>query len=237
MQQDTKSIIRQGLHDGIPIAMGYYAVAFSLGIIARQADLNIFTGFVCSFLTRASAGEYGVYSLMAAGASYAEIVGISLIANLRYLLMSASITQKFADGTSLLKRVLVAFFMTDEIFGISIAYPGKLPPAYTVSAALFSTTFWALGTASGIMAGDALPANVVAALGVALYGMFLAIVIPPAKKDHNVGMAVIASFLLSGLCAVLPYVRDLSSGIRTILLTIVISAVVAWLKPVKPSEE
>lgn len=236
MQKDTNTIIRQGLHDGIPIAMGYYAVAFSLGIIARKADLNAFTGFVSSFLTRASAGEYGVYSLMAAGASYAEIIGISLIANLRYLLMSASITQKFAEGTSFLKRILVAFFMTDEIFGISIAYPGSLPPAYTVSAALISTTFWALGTASGILAGDALPANIVAALSVALYGMFLAIVIPPAKKDRNVGVAVIASFVLSGLCAVLPYISELSSGIRTILLTILISAVAAWLKPVKPAE-
>ena len=237
MTQDNKYIIRQGLHDGIPIAMGYYAVAFSLGIIARKADLSIFTGFVSSFLTRASAGEYGVYSLMAVGASYAEIIGISLIANLRYLLMSASITQKFAEGTSFFKRILVAFFMTDEIFGISIAYPGSLPPAYTVSAALVSTIFWALGTASGILAGDALPTNIVAALSVALYGMFLAIVIPPAKKDRTVGMAVIASFVLSGLCAVLPFVSQLSSGIRTILLTIIISAVIAWLKPVKPSEE
>lgn len=237
MKQENSAIIRQGLHDGIPIAMGYYAVAFSLGIIARKADLNAVTGFVSSFLIRASAGEYGLYSLMAVGATYAEIIGISLIANLRYLLMSASITQKFAEGTSLLKRILVACCMTDEIFGISIAYLGSLPPAYTFSAALISSFFWALGTASGILAGDALPTNIVAALSVALYGMFLAIVIPPAKKDRNVGLAVIASFLLSGICAVLPYVSELSSGIRTILLTLLISAVAAWLKPVKPTEE
>lgn len=227
---------RRGLHDGIPIAMGYYAVAFSLGILAQKADVGACLGFVSSFFTRASAGEYGVYSLIAVGASYAEIVGISLIANLRYLLMSASLSQKFADGTSLLKRILVACCITDEVFGISIAYPGRLAPGYTFGAALISTTFWAAGTASGILAGDVLPANVVSALSVALYGMFLAIIIPPSKADRNVGLAVVASFVMSGLCAVLPYVCQLSSGVRTILLTLLISAVAAWLRPVKPSD-
>lgn len=217
--------------------MGYFAVAFSLGIIARKADLSIPAGFISSFFTRASAGEYGVYSLIALGTTYAEIIGISLIANLRYLLMSAALSQKFAEGTSLIKRILVACCITDEVFGISIAYPGKLAPSYTFSAALISTLFWASGTACGILAGDTLPTNIVAALSVALYGMFLAIVIPPSKKDHNVGWAVIASFAASGLCAVMPYVSLLSSGARTIILTVIISAVAAWLKPVKQQAE
>lgn len=235
-EKQAPSPFRRGLHDGIPIAMGYYAVAFSLGIIARKADVGALLGFVSSFFTRASAGEYGVYSLVAIGASYAEVVGISLIANLRYLLMSASLSQKFAEGTSLFRRILVACCITDEVFGISIAYPGHLAPAYTFGAALISTVFWAAGTASGILAGDVLPANVVSALSVALYGMFLAIIIPPARRDRNVGMAVVASFALSGLCAVLPWVSQLSSGIRTILLTIFISAVAAWLRPIHPAD-
>lgn len=237
MKLHFSSDIRQGLRDGIPIALGYFAVAFSIGIIARKADLSMLAGFVSSFFTRASAGEYGVYSLLAAGATYAEIVGISMIANLRYLLMSASLSQKFADGTSLIKRVMVALCITDEVFGISIAYPGHLAPNYTFSAALVSTLFWASGTACGILAGGTLPANVVAALGVALYGMFLAIIIPPSKRDSNIGCAVLASFVASGACAVLPYVSNLSSGMRTIALTVVISAVAAWLKPVKPQDE
>ncbi|MBS7366865.1 MAG: AzlC family ABC transporter permease [Prevotella sp.] len=228
--------IRQGFRDGIPIALGYFAVAFSLGIIARKADLSMLTGFVSSFFTRASAGEYGVYSLIALGTTYAEILGISLIANLRYLLMSASISQKFAEDTSLWKRIMVALCITDEVFGISIAYPGKLAPSYTFSAAFISTLFWASGTACGILAGGALPTNIVAALSVALYGMFIAIVIPPSKKDHNVGWAVFASFVASGSFTVMPYVSLLSSGMRTILLTIIISAVAAWLKPIKTSE-
>lgn len=227
------STFLRGVRDGIPIALGYYAVAFSLGIIASNAGIGALLGFVGSFFTRASAGEYGVYTLVAASATYAEVVGMSLITNLRYLLMSTALSQKFSEGTSLAKRVLVSFCVTDEIFGISIAYPGNLEPAYTYGAALISTVFWASGTASGIIAGDVLPANVVSALSVALYGMFLAIIIPPSHKDRAVGIAVVMSFVLSGVCAVMPVVSDLSSGTRTILLTILISATAAICKPVK----
>ncbi|MDD7247152.1 MAG: AzlC family ABC transporter permease [Prevotellaceae bacterium] len=227
------STFLRGVRDGIPIALGYYAVAFSLGIIASNAGIGALLGFVGSFFTRASAGEYGVYTLVAASATYAEVVGMSLITNLRYLLMSTALSQKFSEGTSLAKRVLVSFCVTDEIFGISIAYPGNLEPAYTYGAALISTVFWASGTASGIIAGDVLPANVVSALSVALYGMFLAIIIPPSRKDRAVGIAVVMSFVLSGVCAVMPVVSDLSSGTRTILLTILISATAAICKPVK----
>lgn len=227
------STFLRGVRDGIPIALGYYAVAFSLGIIASNAGIGALLGFVGSFFTRASAGEYGVYTLVAASATYAEVVGMSLITNLRYLLMSTALSQKFSEGTSLAKRVLVSFCVTDEIFGISIAYPANLEPAYTYGAALISTVFWASGTASGIIAGDVLPANVVSALSVALYGMFLAIIIPPSRKDRAVGIAVVMSFVLSGVCAVMPVVSDLSSGTRTILLTILISATAAICKPVK----
>ena len=117
------------MRDGFPIGMGYFAVSFSLGIIAAKAGLTAWMGFVGSFLTRASAGEYGVYSLIAIGASYVEVVAMCLVTNLRYLLMSTALTQKFASNVSLLKRILVACCVTDEIFGISIAYPGNLPPA------------------------------------------------------------------------------------------------------------
>ena len=213
--------------------MGYFAVSFSLGIIAAKAGLTAWMGFVGSFLTRASAGEYGVYSLIAIGASYVEVVAMCLVTNLRYLLMSTALTQKFASNVSLLKRILVACCVTDEIFGISIAYPGNLPPAYPFGAMLVSTTMWASGTAVGIVAGEILPPHVVAALSVALYGMFIAIIIPPSKRDNAVGISVIASFLLSWLCSVLPTVREMSAGTRTIVLTIVIAAIAAYVKPVK----
>lgn len=231
-----RSVFLHGVRDGIPIALGYYAVAFSLGIIAGNAGIDVVFGFIGSFFTRASAGEYGVYTLVAASAAYAEVVGMSLVANLRYLLMSTALSQKFSDGTSLLKRMFVSLCVTDEIFGISIAYPGHLAPAYTFGAALVSTIFWAAGTASGIVAGDVLPANIVSALSVALYGMFIAIIVPPSRRDRAVGLAVVASFVLSGLCAVLPMVCELSGGTRTIVLTILISAAAAALKPLGAEE-
>jgi len=225
------------MRDGFPIGMGYFAVSFSLGIIAAKAGLSAWMGFLGSFLTRASAGEYGVYSLIAIGASYVEVVAMCLVTNLRYLLMSTALTQKFASNVSLLKRILVACCVTDEIFGISIAYRGNLPPAYPFGAMIVSTTMWASGTAVGIVAGEILPPHVVAALSVALYGMFIAIIIPPSKHDHAVGIAVFASFLLSWLCSVLPSVREMSAGTRTIVLTILIAAVAAYLKPIKVEEE
>ncbi len=232
----SKHIIN-GLRDGIPIAMGYFAVAFSLGIIAAKAGLTPPEGFMTSFFTRASAGEYGTYTLVAVQAAYVEVVAMCLVANLRYMLMSAALSQKIAPGTSWFHRILMACCVTDEVFGISIAHPGYTPPAYTYSAALISTLFWASGCAIGIVAGSLLPQTMVIALSMSLYGMFLAIIIPPAHKDRNVLYALIASFVLSGLCAVAPVIGEWSSGMRTVVLTIIISAVAAWLKPIKTDDD
>lgn len=232
-----KSPFYCGLRDGIPIGLGYFAVAFSLGIIAGNAGLNAAQGFIGSIFTRASAGEYGVYSSIAIHTSLAEVALLCIITNLRYLLMGASLTQKFHPDTPQWKRLLTACCITDEIFGISIAYKGHLAPSYTYAAMLVAGGMWAAGTTSGIIAGGALPANIVSALSVALYGMFIAIIIPPSRRDHNVLVAVAASFLLSWTCALLPYVSNISYGTRTIILTILISAAMAFLKPVSTKDE
>ena len=231
-----ESIIR-GLRVGIPIAMGYMAVAFSLGIIAAKAGLSAPEGFLSSFFTRASAGEYGTYTLVAVQAAYVEVIAMCLVVNLRYMLMSAALSQKIAPGTSWVHRLLMACCVTDEIFGISIAHPGYTPPAYTYSAALISTLFWASGCAIGIVAGSLLPQPMVTALSMSLYGMFLAIIIPVVHNDRNVLYVLIASFVMSGLCALAPVVGQWSSGMRTVVLTIVISAVAAWLKPIKTEDD
>ena len=233
MARNSTSDVLLGLRIGIPIAMGYLAVAFSLGIIAAKAGLTAPEGFLSSFFTRASAGEYGTYMLVAAQAAYVEVVAMCLVANLRYMLMSAALSQKIAPGTSWLHRILMACCVTDEIFGISIAHPGYTPPAYTYAAALLSSLFWAMGCAGGIIAGSLLPQPMVTALSMSLYGMFLAIILPPARSDRHVLYALVASFVLSGLCAVAPVVSGWSSGMRTVVLTIVISAVAAWLQPVR----
>ena len=231
MKKTTNDIL-DGLRMGFPIGLGYFAVAFSLGIIASKAGLNAVEGFLSSFFTRASAGEYGVYTLVAAQAAYIEVAAMSIVVNLRYMLMSAALSQKIAPATSPLKRLLMACCVTDEVFAISIAHPGYTPPAYTYSAALISTLFWATGCAVGITAGTLLPTNMVTALSMSLYGMFLAIIIPPARSDRNVFYTIAASFLLSGLFAIAPLISQWSSGMRTVLLTIIISAVAAWIKPI-----
>ena len=228
-----RKVIIHGLRDGIPIAMGYFAVAFSLGIIAVKAGLTAPMGWVSSFFTRASAGEYGTYSLIAVNAAYAEVIAMCMVVNLRYMLMSAALSQKVAPNTSWFDRILMACCITDEVFGISIAYKGYTPPAYTYSAALISSMFWASGCALGIMAGNLLPQTMVTALSMSLYGMFLAIIIPPAHSNRNVLYALIASFVLSGICAVAPVVCEWSSGMRTVVLTIIISSVAALLRPIK----
>ena len=231
------SEIRAGMRDGIPIAMGYFAVAFSLGIIAKKAGLTAPLGFFSSFFTRASAGEYGVYSLIAINAAYIEIVAISLVANLRYMLMSAALSQKIAPATPWYHRVIMACCITDEVFGISVNHQGYTPPAYTYAAALVSTVCWAAGCAAGIIAGGLLPSSMVSALSVALYGMFIAIIMPPSRRDRNVLYAVVASFALSSVCAVFPYISEWSTGTRTIVLTVAISLVAAWLKPIKDTDD
>lgn len=229
-----KTAFIKGLTHGFPIALGYFAVAFSLGFMAKKCTLTPIQGFIGSFFTRASAGEYGVYSLVVQDAGYISVIAMSLVTNLRYLLMSTALTQKFSKGTSLIKRILVGCCVTDEIFGISIGFPGDLNPFYTFGAFTISSPFWALGTMSGIIAGSILPARAVSALSVALYGMFIAIIIPPSKQNKAVLVAVAVSFLLSWLARNLDIISRLkiSSGTITIILTIVISAVAALVKPI-----
>lgn len=226
-----------GMRDGIPIGMGYYAVAFSLGIIAGNLHIPATIGFMGSLLTRASAGEYGAYTMIASQASLLGVIGMAIVANLRYMLMSTALTQKFASGTPLWHRLLAGCCMTDEIFGISIAYPGHLPVAYPYGATVLAGLMWAAGTASGILAGNILPSGVVSALSVALYGMFIAIIIPPAKQNLAVAIAVTISFLLSGLCAITPWICTLNSGMRTILLTVIIAAAAAIIHPIENNQD
>ena len=225
--------VLDGLRDGMPIAMGYFAVAFSIGMIAKWAGLTAIVGFVSSFLTRASAGEYGVYTLIAAGGAYAEVVAMCVVTNIRYLLMSAALSQRMAPGMALWHRLLMACCITDEVFGVTIARKGYASPAYMYAASFISTMCWAGGCAMGIVAGSVLPPMVVCALSVALYGMFLAIIMPAARADHNVLYAVICGFVLSGVSCVTPILNAWSNGTRTIVITVLVAAGVAWLRPVK----
>ena len=215
------------MYDSIPIALAYFAVAFSLGIMARKAGLTPFQGFLSSMLNHASAGEYAEFTVIEAGAPYIEMALVILITNARYLLMSCALSQRFAPDAPLIHRVL------DEIFGISIARPENVNPFYTYGAMALALPAWSSATAIGIVAGNILPVSAVSALSVALYGMFLAIVIPPTKKNKVLGGVVLISFVFSGLFTWLPVTKTLSASMRTIILTIVIAGAAAVLFPVK----
>lgn len=233
MSKNNKKVFWEGFRDGFPIGLGYFAVAFSLGIVAQNAGLNPIEGFIASFFNVASAGEYALFTSIQAKATYIEIAIITLVVNARYLLMSCALSQRFNPETKFIHRFLVGFGITDEIFGISIARPGYVNPLYNYGAIAISVPLWSLGTSLGIIAGNFLPARVVSALSVALYGMFIAIIVPPAKKNIVIAIAVAVSFVLSYLCTIIPWIKNLSGGTRTIILTVLISAVAAIIKPMK----
>ncbi len=224
--------LKEGVRDGVPIALGYLVVSFSLGIAAHKAGLNAVEGFFASLLNNASAGEFAGFSVIGAGGSLVEMAAVMLVANARYLLMSCSMAQRFEPGTPLVHRVLVGYDLTDELFGIAIARPGYADPYYSYGAMAVALPGWAVGGALGVVAGDVLPQIVVSALSVALYGMFLAIIIPPARQNRVVAALVLASFAASWSFTLLPLVSALSDGTRTIILTVALSALAAALFPV-----
>lgn len=223
----------KGIKDGTPIALGYFAVSFSLGIAMKKADMTAFQGFLISLVNLASAGEYADLQVILSNGTYLEMAIATLVANARYVLMSTALSQRISSSTSLLHRMTIGYGITDEIFGIAISEEGDIHPAYIYGALCIAVPAWAVGTALGIVTGNILPALLVNALSVALYGMFLAIIVPPCKKDKYVLLAILISFTASALCT---YFTKIPSGTRTILLTVVISGIFAFLFPHKEKE-
>ncbi len=227
----------RGMRDGIPVGLGYLAVGFSLGITAKNAGLDAVQGFFASLWTIASAGEYAGFRVIAGQGGFLEMALVILVANCRYLLMSCALSQRVRPGTGSLHRLGMGMFITDELFALNIAGEGFAEPLYAYGAAASSVLPWAAGTALGIVSGSLLPPAIVSALSVALYGMFLAIIIPPAKKNRIILGTVLLSFLISFLCARIPFFSTLGEGFRIILLTAVIASAAAVLFPVKEGTE
>ena len=232
-----RAVFMEGVHDGVPIALGYFVVAFTLGILAKTAGLSAWQGFVTSAINIASAGEYAGFTVIAAQAPYLEIAMLTLVANARYFLMAAALAQRFAPDTPLLHRLAVSFGVTDEGFGITVARGGMVQPYYNYGALAISVPAWSAGTSAGILAGGILPAAAVSALSVALYGMFVWVILPPAKKSRPIAGMVLASFLLSLAATYAPLTSELSGGTRTIILTLLIAGVGAALFPVHEEQE
>ena len=237
MNSNNLQNFREGLRDGIPIALGYLAVSFTLGIAARNFGIHAVPATIMSLTNFTSAGEFAALGIISMGAPYLELVLSQVIINLRYLLMSCALSQKFSSDTSLFHRFWTGFFITDEIFGISSSRPGRLNPFYTYGAASIAIPGWALGTCLGVILGTALPARITRALSVALYGMFLAIIIPPAKENKVIAGLVIIAMLCSSLFSYLPFLTGISSGMKVIILTVLLSGAAAVLFPVKETNE
>lgn len=231
-----KKEFMHGLRNGFPIGLGYLAVSFSLGITAKYAGFSVMQGFWLSLLNVASAGEYAGIAQVSAGATLLETALVILVTNARYLLMSASLSQHISPDMKFCHRFFIGFGVTDELFGIGIAYPGYLSPIYMYGAFTASIPLWAIGTPLGIIAGNLLPDLLVRTLSVAIFGMFLAIIIPPAKQNGTVRICVIASFAASFFWNMAPVLKDLSTGTKTIVLTVIIAGIASILRPV-PDEE
>ena len=209
----------RGMRDGVPIGLGYLAVSFSLGIAVKNAGMTAWQGFVMSWLGMASAGEYAAIEVIRAGAPYWEMAIITLVTNARYLLMSFALSQRLDPKLGIGHRLLIGYSVTDELFGISIAQETPLAPRYCYGAYLVAIPCWATGTALGVVAGNLLPARIVSALSVALFGMFL--------------LFVLLGFGASFAASRLPWISSLSSGTRTILLTVLLAAAAAALFPIR----
>lgn len=236
IQSIDKKAFKYGLKSGIPIGLGYFAVSFSLGVWVIKAGLNAFGGAIVSLFCNASAGEYAGFRIMAEDGGFLLMALMTVVADSRYLLMSSAMSQRVAPNLSMGHRMLMGLYVTDEIFAVSMQRPGDLNPWFTYGTAMVASPSWALGTAIGCIVGNILPQRVVSALSVALFGMFLAIIIPAAKKNKIIAGVIAACFALSSAAAYIPFVSGINESIRTVILTVVISAGAALLFPIKEEE-
>lgn len=223
----------RGLRHGLPIALGYVSVAFTFGMMAVGDGLTAVQAVLISLLNVTSAGQFAGLSLMTGGGSLLEMGLTQLVINLRYALMSMSLSQKLNETMTTPRRMLAAFVNTDEVFAVASGRPGKVGRNYLYGLILLPYLGWALGTLLGAAAGTLLPAAVRSALGVAIYGMFLAIIVPPAKKQKPARVVVIASVCLSLCLRYLPILNRISGGFAVILCAVAASALGAALYPVK----
>ena len=225
-----------GIRRGLPVGVGYFSVAFGFGAMAAAEGVRALDAALISIANFTSAGQFAGLTLIIAGAGLWEIILTQIVINSRYALMSLALSQRMGPEVGLLPRLFISFFNTDEIFALAMAEPGRLSPAFMAGLGLTSLLGWTGGTLCGALAGSVLPLAVRTALGVMLYGMFIAIVVPPARKEKPVLAVVFLALVLSCLLAWVPALREISPGIAIVLCTVVAAGLGAWLFPV-PDEE
>ena len=226
----------KGLRHGVPIGLGYLSVSFTFGMKAVGDGLTAVQAVMISLMNLTSAGQFAGLPLMVGGASMIEMALTQLIINLRYALMSLSLGQKLDGTMTTLRRMIFSFANTDEIFAVASSQPGKVGNTYLYGLMLAPIIGWSTGTLLGAVAGQLLPAFVRSALGVAIYGMFLAIILPPARKEKPVRVVVLIAVVLSLCFRYIPLLSSLSSGFVIIICAVAASALGAWLFPVKEGD-
>ena len=228
---------KKGLKDGVPIALGYLSVSFTFGMMAVAGGLPVSLAVAISMTNLTSAGQFAGLSLMLTGGGCFEMALTQLVINLRYALMSVSLSQKFHKSVSLLDRFLIAFGNTDEIFAVASGQKTEVGKKYMYGLILMPYLGWSLGTLLGAAASAVLPEAVRSALGIAIYGMFLAIFIPPMKKDKAVAVVVLTAAALSCLFFYVPVLKSVSSGFVIIICAVVAATLGALIKPVSDKDE
>ena len=228
---------KRGIQDGIPIGLGYFAVSFTFGMMAVSGGLTAWQAVLISLTNLTSAGQFAGLGIIVAGGSMWEMALTQLVINLRYCLMSFSLSQKLEKNISTGHRLAVAFGVTDEIFGVSASQEGRLSPWYNYGVMSMAIPGWTLGTLVGAVLGNVLPGFLVSALNVAIYGMFLAVIIPPAKKNRSVLGVVIGAMAISTVFSVVPVLNKVSSGFVIIITTLIVAGLAAHFSPIPEEKE
>jgi predicted branched-subunit amino acid permease len=226
----------EGIRDGIPICLGYFSVSMAFGLTAVMSGIPIGAAVMISLTNLTSAGQFAGMSILGAGGSLVEIGLTTFIINLRYFLMSISLSQKVEQKMSLKERLGVSFGITDEIFAVSMQRDHEVTSAYMAGLIVTPVLGWTGGTFVGAVATSFMPAILSNALGIALYGMFIAVIVPPAREQKNVLFAVALAIAASVACKYLPVIKNLSGGWTIILITLVVCVIAASLFPVEESE-
>ena len=228
---------RSGVSTGIPVGLGYFSVSFGFGAMAVSQGVKVLDSVLISATNLTSAGQFAGLTLIVAAAGLWEMVLTMLVINSRYALMSLALSQRMGQRIGFWKRLPIAFINTDEIFALAMARKEPLTLSFMLGLGTLPILGWTGGTLCGALAGSVLPPSFQAALGVMLYGMFIAIVVPPAKKEKEVFLAVALSMALSCLFTWLPALKQVSAGISIVICTVAAAALCAVLFPIPEEEE
>ena len=227
---------RKGVHRGLPVGLGYFSVSFGFGALAAAQGIEALDAALISATNLTSAGQFAGLTLILAASGLWEMILTQAVINSRYALMSLALSQRMGRRIGLLPRLLIAFFNTDEVFALAMAEPRPLTVPFLLGLGLLPFIGWTGGTLLGALAGSVLPMSVRMALGVMLYGMFIAIVVPPARKERSVGVVVLIALILSCAMTWLPILKTVSSGVAIVICTVAAAAVCAWLFPISDEE-